>query len=1263
MQESVKAMGLFCGFSSSMHLYAYPLYNLISMYKKCFFLVVAMVSLCSFPGMSQKKTVAKYPSLFWEITGNGLKKPSYLFGTMHVSSKLVFHLSDSFYIAIRNVDAVALELNPDLWQPQMVSMDKLKANYTNFTQVPGGDYLNENSFRIHKYDDELKGAMSTEPTVMNSLLYRTYKSREDFEEDTFLDLYIFQTGRKLGKRAAGVEDYFESEKLVLEAYTDMAREKKKKTIDMDGESGRDIGEKLQDAYRKGDLDLMDSLDKKMDRSDAFREKFLYKRNEIQANSMDTIMQKSSLFVGVGAAHLAGERGVIELLRKKGYSLRPILMADMDATQKESIDKMKVPVNFATRYSDDGLFSVDVPGPLFDLVNDNQGSDRRQYADMSNGSYYLVTRVKTHAAFLGQNENMVMKKVDSVLYENIPGKILSKKLITTNGYSGYDITSRTRRGDMQRYNIFVTPFEVLLFKMSGNENYVDGDEANRFFSSIHFAVRAPNGSEAFQPKQGGFSIRFPQAPNVYLNTDATDDINRWEYEAVDKTTGDAYLVFKKSVNNFRFLEVDSFDLGLVEESFRNPDYFEKQLYRKQSAVNGYPCLDVTEKMKDGTEVKARFIIKGPHYYVLAVKSKNKKNDAKAFFDSFRFTPYNYNSSTNYVDTFMHFTVSTPVFPQLDGDLRRLTEQAGNDAGNGNNYSGYISYWPKAKNGLFKNDSTGEVIGVSVQEYPKYYYVKDTARSFKNEMDNFLRNDMVLYKSDSFFLNNGLSGYRFTLRDTGSSRTINRAIMFKGNYRYSMVCLGDTLAAQSGFINDFFNSFAPDEKKNVHGIYNNKLEDFFTDLFSKDSTVRTKARQSISSIYYGEKGVSMIMDAIGKLNISDKDYFETKTKLIAELGYIKDTARQEVVAHLKKIYEQAADTSLFQNEVYRSLARHKTTAAYALLKSMMLQDPPIFENSYDYSSLFSTLDDSLQLSKELYPDLLQLSTMDDYKSKVFSLLVTLVDSNFIKASDYESYFSKIYYDARIELKKQQAKDEKKMEQENKKDDNNNLLRYTNYSSYSNNRSGLNDYGVLLLPFYDKNANVQKYFEKLLRSKDADVRLNTAVLLIRNKRNVADSILLQLAETDQYRAKLFAKLEKVKRVDKFPLKYKHQLDMARSLLLDDRGYDKVDSVVFIKKQVTGYRDKKGVVYFFKYRVKKEDDWKTGISGLQPEDETAVGSDDHLTSMTDKKLKEDEPMDEQLQKLLKKLLFSLSRSGKYFFTTSNYYERMRRGNSYGDE
>src|SRR6476619_7050423 len=96
-----------------------------------------------FSGVAQRVPSTKYPSLLWEITGNGLKKPSYLVGTMHVSSKLAFHLSDSFYYAIRKVDAVALELNPELWQGQMVDMNKLNEAYTGYVMPSGSEYVNE----------------------------------------------------------------------------------------------------------------------------------------------------------------------------------------------------------------------------------------------------------------------------------------------------------------------------------------------------------------------------------------------------------------------------------------------------------------------------------------------------------------------------------------------------------------------------------------------------------------------------------------------------------------------------------------------------------------------------------------------------------------------------------------------------------------------------------------------------------------------------------------------------------------------------------------------------------------------------------------------------------------------------------------------------------------------------------------------------------------------------------------------------------------
>src|SRR5882757_1572468 len=347
---------------------------------------------------AQKKAEKKYPALLWEITGNGLIKPSYLFGTMHVSSKLVFHLSDSFYLDIRNAEVVALELDPQLWQDQLFRMQNMQSNLRFYTQGAPNDLINEKSFQLEKYEDRLKTALSDEPTVINGLLYRTYRGQADFEEDTYLDLYIYQTGRKLGKQATGVENYFQTERLIMEAAQDMMKDKKKKAPDTDGESAFEIERRTQEAYRKGDLDMLDSLEKLMEPSESYMEKFLYRRNEIQAASIDSIVKRHSLFVGVGAAHLPGKRGVIELLRKKGYTLRPIFMADRDAAQKDSIDKTKVPVNFITQTADDGFYSVAMPGPLFKMSDDYQALDRRQYSDMSNGSYYLVTRLNTHAGF-------------------------------------------------------------------------------------------------------------------------------------------------------------------------------------------------------------------------------------------------------------------------------------------------------------------------------------------------------------------------------------------------------------------------------------------------------------------------------------------------------------------------------------------------------------------------------------------------------------------------------------------------------------------------------------------------------------------------------------------------------------------------------------------------------------------------------------------------------------------------------------------------
>jgi len=1173
---------------------------------------------------------------------------------------MAFNLSDSFYHVIKKVDAVALELNPELWQAQMIRMNTLNENYAAYVTQPGNDYLNENSFRISRNEDLIKAALSSEPPVVNSLLYRSYKLREDFEEDTFLDLYIFQTGRKLGKAAAGVEDYYESEKLVLEAYADMAREKKKKEVDLDGETMASMLEKLQNAYRRGDLDLMDSIDNVMEKSPAFREKFLFKRNQIQADAIDSIIRKQSLFAGVGAAHLPGKRGVIEMLRAKGYKLRPILMSGRDAAQKDIVEKMKVKVNFTTEVAGDGMFSVDVPGKLYSLKSSYVPLNRWQYADMNNGAYYLVTRVKTYGSFLSFSEENILKKVDSLLYENIPGKIISKKPVINNGYAGMEIQNKTRRGDLQRYQVYATPFELIIFKMSGKGEYILGEEAARFFSSIRLKPTS-NGPVQFKPLQGGFSMLFPHEPHQHFDNISED---RWEYEAKDKSNGDAYLLIKKSNYNFNFIEEDSFDLGLVEESFRNPELFGASISRKQGSLNGAPALYTQGTLKTGHRVFTVYFLKGPHYFVLSRRASNAADTSFDFTKNFKWESFVYGPATEFTDTFLRVSMKTPVQPQLDGGMRSIIEQTALDAANGNNYSGYISYWQKQKNASLRSDSTGEMIAVQVQEYPKYFYIRDSAKFWKTEIEDFLnKKDMVLRNSNTVSLGDGSTGYHITLQDTGSSRMIERLIFLKGNQMYTLSAVSDTMNMKSEFMKKVFETINPVPGKSSD-IYKNKLPLFFEDLFSKDSAIAARAQQSVSNIYFGASSVNELYNAIKRIPSGHRDYFNIKSKLIAELGYIRDDEKDVTPPILRKIYSEVADTTIFQNEVVKALARLRTRASFRHLGEILLQDPPVFDENDHYENLFESLEDTLQISKALFPGLFRLSSLPDYREHVTKLMVQLVDSGYIRGKDYKDYYSSIYIDAKVALKKQQVRDEKQLQAERKNQDNDDedVVRAVDRFYNGSNRYSLYNYAVLLVPFYDDEANVRDYFSRLLKTTDKKVKLDAAILLLRNNKRISHEIIDSLAADETLRLSIYQKLEKINKLDLFPSHLKNQQEIARSILVAEAN-SKVDSVSLIEKRMTTAKGRTGYIYFYRYRLKKNDDWKIGISGIQPLDNSKISSRDDIVSLTDKKIKDYEPLKEQLDAQLKIFLYSFHKSSRNFFNPDNYMNKFRSLNDLEDE
>ncbi|HUR64731.1 MAG TPA: TraB/GumN family protein [Chitinophagaceae bacterium] len=1238
----------------------------------------------------------KYPSLLWEISGKGMKKPSYLIGTMHVSSKLAFNLPDSFYMAIRGADVVALETNPETWQEDMSKYDiggdgfsAYKTRYENYSSVPS-DYLSINTLKFYKYDKKIERALYSNPSAINNLLYRSYGNESsDFEEDTYLDMYIFQCGKKWGKKIAGVENYSESMRLMAEAYKDAAKDKNRKDRSYGDWEDAYSSDKLQEAYRRGNLDLLDSINKYNSFSAAFDEKFLYRRNEIQANSIDSILRKgSSLFVGVGAAHLPNERGVIELLRSKGYKLRPVKMGERASKEKDLVDKVRVPVIFRTETADDGLFKVDIPGQ-FHQFGDDAALDQQQYADMANGSYYLVTRIMTNAWMWSHTTNDVYRVVDSLLYENVPGKIISKTAITRNGYKGFDVVNRTRRGDIQRYHIFITPYEIIFFKMGGNGDYVkNGPEATKFFGSIWLkefkqgeATITP--AKKYSPAYGGFAVDMPHEP--YMGNDGS-----WIFDATAPSGDLHYRVIKTTIHNYHFAGEDTFDLGLMDESFMASEFIDTQLSRHHFNYRGYPALDGKYRDKSGNIYYTRFLIQGPHYYSLIVKGKQETGALAAFLNSFEIKPFVYGPVKLQKDTALYYSVVTSYYPQegkIKLDIPRSSWGSTGDDGEEQSEKDLLEAGVY-RNKVISNDSTGEKVFLSFFRSSRYHYIKDSLALERDDLASFFSDTTVIYKMrKKTALANRTKVWEAVITDTGSSRTLWTKVFYKKGMGFTIATESDSLSQPSSFIRSFFETFTPVDSLKGTNPFEKKSTLFFSDLNSPDSTLHKMALRQISDITLDAGDLPQVKKAIASINWEEKKYLEAKKEFINKLG-IMDSP--EVADYLGQLYYSLDDTVDLQYAVLENLLQQRTKHAYGIFRDIINTEPPVLISAAtDYSATYypdmaekyfgkyfikngkflDELSDSLELTRTILPELLPLVNLQDYKSTIMNLLSHMIDSNLVQPKDYEAYFSKFLVEAKQELKKQSIAEKKRAitkAEESKTGDKKPSYLLTEEKDDGN--ADLSLYANLLLPFQDNNSAVRTVIQQMLRSGDKRLKYNTFLLLLQKNKPYPDTLLSWFAAMNDYRYELYRDLKQQNKLQLFPSKYNNQPDLAQSALLKAAAYEKPDTLVFLQKLKTAYKDRSGFIYFYKYKAKKDDlGWKLATVGILPKDTTKFEFDGDkenfqpgysslmadyapqnwydFTGFSETRLIEDQPLTQQLNLALKKMLYSRRESAREFY------------------
>jgi len=258
-------------------------------------------------------------SLLWKIEGNGVK-PSYVFGTMHMLKHEDFKLKESVKAAFNEVEQLVLEIDMDdpTMQVDMMNHVSMKDGMT-IKQL-----VNEKTYQA--LDTKLQETMGVgiqmfdtwQPMIVSTLLLKDIVGEQPASfEQSFMHLAQKNKIEILGlekveeqlnffhaipyeDQAKAIEEYINETDEIVDGFDKMTKIYLSEDID--------ALLKFTEEESKGYLNTADLLDK---------------RNKNWVPKIKELATEKSSFFGVGAGHLGGPRGVVNLLRKAGFKVTAV----------------------------------------------------------------------------------------------------------------------------------------------------------------------------------------------------------------------------------------------------------------------------------------------------------------------------------------------------------------------------------------------------------------------------------------------------------------------------------------------------------------------------------------------------------------------------------------------------------------------------------------------------------------------------------------------------------------------------------------------------------------------------------------------------------------------------------------------------------------------------------------------------------------------------------------------------------------------------
>jgi len=265
---------------------------------------------------------AKNNTLLWEISGKGLTKSSYVFGTFHLLCKDDIHFSTALKDAVAGSEDVYLELDMD--DPATLMSGMMLMGMKDGKKLK--DLYNAESYaRLAAY---FKDSLNTPIGLLQGikpefLVAFLYPKMMPCSSSTSVEEAIMQLAKAGKKEVKGLETMaFQASLFDSIPYEKQAEELLNAIDSM--EKSKKYFQLMLTAYKNQRLDEIEKIVNSDESGfEENQDMLLDKRNRNWVAQLKNIMRSNPVFIAVGAGHLVGKAGLIALLRAEGYTVRPV----------------------------------------------------------------------------------------------------------------------------------------------------------------------------------------------------------------------------------------------------------------------------------------------------------------------------------------------------------------------------------------------------------------------------------------------------------------------------------------------------------------------------------------------------------------------------------------------------------------------------------------------------------------------------------------------------------------------------------------------------------------------------------------------------------------------------------------------------------------------------------------------------------------------------------------------------------------------------